>query len=72
MVYTRAASLLVFIALALVPALFGMFTAYQLGLYLIYGLVGQGIALCWGRAGFPAARPGAVFRHGRIYRRWRC
>ncbi|MEM9104376.1 MAG: ATP-binding cassette domain-containing protein [Pseudomonadota bacterium] len=52
MVYTRAASLLIFIALALVPVLFDMFTAYQLGLYLIYGLVGQGIALCWGRAGF--------------------
>jgi branched-chain amino acid transport system permease protein len=52
MVYTRAASLLIPAALALVPALFGMFTAYQLGLYLIYGLVGQGIALCWGRAGF--------------------
>ncbi len=52
MVYTRAASLLVLVALALVPVLFDMFTAYQLGLYLIYGLVGQGIALCWGRAGF--------------------
>ncbi|MEM6464401.1 MAG: ATP-binding cassette domain-containing protein [Pseudomonadota bacterium] len=52
MVYTRAASLVILAGLAAVPAVFGMFTAYQLGLYLIYGIVGQGIALCWGRAGF--------------------
>ena len=52
MVYSRAASLVILAGLALVPMLFGMFTAYQLGLYLIYGMVGQGIALCWGRAGF--------------------
>ncbi|WP_136660613.1 ATP-binding cassette domain-containing protein [Nitratireductor sp. XY-223] len=52
MAYSRVASLLAFVLLLAVPALSGMFTAYQLGLYLIFGLVGQGIALCWGRAGF--------------------
>lgn len=52
MVYSRAASLIVLIGLVLVPTAFGTFTAYQLGLYLIYGIVGLGIALCWGRAGF--------------------
>jgi branched-chain amino acid transport system permease protein len=40
------------IALAAVPWLFDDFFAYQLGLYLLYGMVAQGIALTWGRAGF--------------------
>ncbi len=40
------------VALALVPAIGGEFFAYQLGLFLIYGMVTQGIALVWGRAGF--------------------
>lgn len=52
MAFSRAASVLAFAALLAVPVLFDMFTAYQLGLYLIFGMVGQGIALCWGRAGF--------------------
>ncbi|MEX3007507.1 ATP-binding cassette domain-containing protein [Hoeflea sp. TYP-13] len=52
MVYSRVASLFILAGLAIVPALFGTFTAYQLGLYLLYGIVGQGIALCWGRTGF--------------------
>lgn len=38
--------------LLIVPWLFGDFFAYQLGLYLLYGIVAQGIALTWGRAGF--------------------
>jgi branched-chain amino acid transport system permease protein len=38
--------------LVLVPVLAGDYTAYQIGLYLIYAMVAQGIALVWGRAGF--------------------
>jgi len=41
----------VFALLALVPFSFGDFTAYQLSLFILYGIVGQGIALCWGRVG---------------------
>ncbi len=40
------------VALAAVPFAWGSFTAFQLGLYLIYGIAAQGVALCWGRAGF--------------------
>ena len=39
-------------ALLLVPVVGGEFFAYQVGLYLIYAMVAQGIALTWGRAGF--------------------
>jgi branched-chain amino acid transport system permease protein len=39
-------------ALVLVPVIGGDFVAYQIGLYLIYAMVAQGIALVWGRAGF--------------------
>ena len=46
------AGLAVFLGLVLVPFVWSSFTAYELGLYLLYGMVGQGIALCWGRAGF--------------------
>lgn len=46
---TFAAAVAVLIA---VPFVTDSFTAYQLGLYVLYGMVGQGIALCWGRAGF--------------------
>ena len=42
----------VFFGLLLVPFVGSSFAAYELGLYLLYGMVGQGIALCWGRAGF--------------------
>ena len=52
MAFTLAASLAVLVGLGLVPLLWGSYTAYELGLYLIYGMVGQGVALCWGRAGF--------------------
>ena len=41
-----------FLGLVAVPFVWDSFTAYELGLYLLYGMVGQGIALCWGRAGF--------------------
>lgn len=52
MVSTPVANALAVLALFLIPFIWGDFTAYQLGLYLLYGMVGQGIALCWGRAGF--------------------
>lgn len=38
-------------ALLLIPQVFGSFTAYQIGLFLIYGIAGQGIGYLWGRAG---------------------
>ncbi len=50
--FTLAANLAALAALGLLPFLWGSYTAYELGLYLIYGMVGQGVALCWGRAGF--------------------
>lgn len=40
------------ICLLAVPPLFGDFFAYELSLYLMYGIVAQGLALTWGRAGF--------------------
>lgn len=54
MAYFRAASapFAVFIGLLFVPFIWDTFVAYQLGLYLLYGMVAQGIALCWGRTGF--------------------
>jgi len=39
-------------ALLLIPELFGDFTAYQIGLYLIYGIAAQGIGFLWGKTGF--------------------
>lgn len=44
------ASLLLAVLL-LIPELFGDFTAYQIGLYLIYGIAAQGIGFLWGKAG---------------------
>lgn len=38
-------------ALLLIPELFGDFTAYQIGLYLIYGIAAQGIGFLWGKTG---------------------
>ncbi len=54
MAYFRAASIpfAVVIGLLFVPFIWDTFVAYQLGLYLLYGMVAQGIALCWGRTGF--------------------
>ncbi len=41
---------------ALALAVFGWsaggFRAYELGLYVVYGIATQGVALCWGRLGF--------------------
>ena len=52
MAYIRGASGAAALALLFVPVIWDSFTAYQLGRYLLYGMVAQGIALCWGRAGF--------------------
>ena len=42
------------VALALVAFgwIAGGFQSYELGLYVIYGIATQGVALCWGRLGF--------------------
>jgi len=42
------------LALALLglPILGNDFLAYQIGLFLVYGIATQGVALCWGRLGF--------------------
>lgn len=37
--------------LLLIPEVFGDFTAYQIGLYLIYGIAAQGIGYLWGKTG---------------------
>ena len=39
------------LALIAVPLLGGEFVAYQVALFLIYGIATQGVALCWGRLG---------------------
>ena len=38
-------------ALLLIPQVFGDFVAYQIGLYLIYGMTAQGIGFLWGKTG---------------------
>lgn len=40
------------IGLGALPFLTDEFTSYQIGLFLIYGIATQGVALCWGRLGF--------------------
>jgi branched-chain amino acid transport system permease protein len=52
MAFSRAAKFTLAVLLIAFPWISDSFTAYQLGLYLLYGMVAQGIALCWGRAGF--------------------
>ncbi len=39
-------------ALVLLPWATNDFVAYQIALFLIYGIATQGVALCWGRLGF--------------------
>ena len=39
-------------ALLLVPVLGGDYLAWQIGLYLLYGVAAQGVGLAWGRGGF--------------------
>ncbi|WP_076999406.1 ATP-binding cassette domain-containing protein [Variovorax sp. KK3] len=54
MVFSRDAKSAALLAVALVvlPLATSEFTAYQIALYLIYGIAAQGVAVCWGRLGF--------------------
>ncbi|MBS0449376.1 MAG: ATP-binding cassette domain-containing protein [Proteobacteria bacterium] len=45
-------ALLLAVLLWVLPLGAGEFVAYQVALYLIYGIAAQGVALCWGRLGF--------------------
>ncbi|RYF65041.1 MAG: hypothetical protein EOO29_41260, partial [Comamonadaceae bacterium] len=40
------------VVLAGLPFATSEFVAYQVALYLVYGIAAQGVALCWGRLGF--------------------
>lgn len=51
MAYIATLSAALLAVFLLIPQLFGDFTAYQIGLYLIYGIVAQGIGFLWGRTG---------------------
>ena len=54
MAFFRDAKSTVFLAVALIglPFVSNEFAAYQIALFLIYGIAAQGVALCWGRLGF--------------------
>ena len=52
MAFSIGVKLLFLAVLIAVPFATNSYTAYQLGLYLLYGIVGQGIVLCWGKGGF--------------------
>src|SRR5437868_6238691 len=48
-------------ALVALPFFTSDFVAYQIALFLVYGIATQGVALCWGRLGFlPAQQWSAV------------
>ncbi len=51
MAYTAATSVTLLAVLLSVPQLIGDFAAYQIGLFLIYGIVAQGIGFLWGKTG---------------------
>lgn len=51
MVYIVNLSLALLAALLLIPTIFGDFIAYQIGLFLIYAIAGQGVGYLWGRTG---------------------
>lgn len=51
MAYIAVSSASLLAVLLLVPQLFGDFAAYQIGLFLIYGIVAQGIGFLWGKTG---------------------
>lgn len=51
MVYMIKTNVTLLVSLLLIPFVFGEFAAYQIGLFLIYGIAGQGIGYLWGRAG---------------------
>ena len=48
MAFSLVINIVIFAILIAIPFLTNSYSAYQLGLYLLYGMVGQGIALCWG------------------------
>ncbi len=50
--WSWASPVLLIAALVLLPFVGGEFVAYQIGLFLLYGVAAQGVALCWGRLGF--------------------
>ena len=54
MAFFRDAKSAAFLAVVLVALPFASseFVAYQIALFLIYGIAAQGVALCWGRLGF--------------------
>ena len=52
MAFSLVINIVIFAILIAIPFLTNSYSAYQLGLYLLYGMVGQGIALCWGKGGF--------------------
>ena len=52
MAYSLVVKTLLLAVLISIPFFANSYSAYQLGLYLLYGMVGQGIALCWGKGGF--------------------
>jgi len=54
MAFLRGAesSLALTTALVVLPFLTDDFVAYQIALFLIYGMAAQGVALCWGKLGF--------------------
>ncbi|WP_019936224.1 ATP-binding cassette domain-containing protein [Bordetella sp. FB-8] len=52
------------VILLAVPRLFGDYYAYQIGLYLLYGIATQGVALCWGQAGFLSLGQAVFFGTG--------
>ena len=54
-------SLSLLAVLLLIPQLFGSFVAYQIGLFLIYGIVAQGIGYLWGRTGILPLGQAAFF-----------
>ena len=51
MVSSIGVKVLLLAALVAVPFITSSYTAYQLGLYILFGIVGQGIVLCWGTGG---------------------
>ena len=52
MVSSIGVRFILLVLLIAVPFASNSYTAYQLGLYLLYGIAGQGIVLCWGKGGF--------------------
>ncbi|MEH6740031.1 MAG: ATP-binding cassette domain-containing protein [Sulfitobacter sp.] len=51
MVFVLLPVSLLLAVLLLIPEMFGDFMAYQIGLYLIYGIAAQGIGYLWGKTG---------------------